>query len=72
MAARLRSRALFPSCLGPTDQAEGSEESARSSMTEQRRRCAVCGKLTYKWQRVNGGPWHCYDQCRSTTERGVA
>jgi hypothetical protein len=32
-----------------------------------RRHCAVCGLLTYKWQRINGGPWHCYDGCESTT-----
>jgi hypothetical protein len=33
-----------------------------------RKRCAACGMLTEKWQRINGGPWHCYDQCRSTTQ----
>lgn len=32
-----------------------------------RRRCCICRKLTYNWQRVNGGPWHCYDGCYSTT-----
>jgi hypothetical protein len=32
-----------------------------------RRRCVVCGKLTEKWQRVNGSAWHCYDGCLSTT-----
>lgn len=31
-----------------------------------RKRCGICGKLTKKWQSINGGPWHCYDQCRST------
>lgn len=35
--------------------------------TEKRRRCRVCGMLTVKWQRINGGPWHCYDGCKSTT-----
>jgi hypothetical protein len=23
--------------------------------------------MTYKWQRINGGPWYCYDGCRSTS-----
>jgi hypothetical protein len=32
-----------------------------------RRRCTVCRKLTENWQRINGGPWHCYDGCYSTT-----
>lgn len=32
-----------------------------------RKRCVVCGKMTEKWQRVNGSPWHCYDGCFSTT-----
>ncbi|HYT45468.1 MAG TPA: hypothetical protein VEP90_24295 [Methylomirabilota bacterium] len=31
-----------------------------------RRKCRICGKLTEKWQRINGGPWHCYDGCYST------
>jgi hypothetical protein len=34
-----------------------------------RKRCAVCEKLTEKWQKVNGGPTHCYDGCHSTTGR---
>lgn len=33
-----------------------------------KRRCVVCGKMTEKWQRINGGPWHCYDSCKSTTD----
>ena len=33
-----------------------------------RKRCCVCGKLTHKYQRINGGPWHCYDNCKSTRE----
>ena len=36
-------------------------------MKERRRRCILCKNLTTKWQRVNGGPWHCYDGCYSTT-----
>lgn len=32
-----------------------------------RHKCVVCGKLTERWQRVNGGSWHCYDGCYSTT-----
>ena len=32
-----------------------------------RKRCVVCNKLTHTWQRINGGPWHCYDGCYSTT-----
>lgn len=32
-----------------------------------KRKCIVCGKKTSFWQRVNGGPWHCYDGCYSTT-----
>ena len=32
-----------------------------------RRRCVCCGKLTHKWHRINGGPWHCFDGCYSTT-----
>ncbi len=31
-----------------------------------RKRCASCQKLTEKWQRINGSPWHCYDGCFST------
>jgi hypothetical protein len=38
-----------------------------NDIQEKRRRCVVCNKLTKKWQRVNGGPWHCYDGCYSTT-----
>ncbi len=36
-------------------------------MKTQKRRCCFCLKLTYNWQRVNGGSWHCYDGCYSTT-----
>jgi hypothetical protein len=36
-------------------------------MSAIRHKCVVCGKLTYKWQKINGGPWHCYDGCKSTT-----
>lgn len=32
-----------------------------------RKRCCNCGKLSHNWQRVNGGPTHCYDGCYSTT-----
>ena len=32
-----------------------------------RRRCVNCRKLTKRWQRINGSPWHCYDGCYSTT-----
>lgn len=32
-----------------------------------RRRCDRCRLMTYKWQKINGGPWHCYDGCMSTT-----
>lgn len=32
-----------------------------------RRRCCICHLLTFKWQRINGGLWHCYDGCISTT-----
>ena len=32
-----------------------------------RKRCSICRKLTFKYQRVNGGAWHCYDGCYSTT-----
>lgn len=32
-----------------------------------RRRCCICRKMTWNWQRVNGSPWHCYDGCFSTT-----
>jgi hypothetical protein len=34
-----------------------------------RKRCVCCGKLTLKWQKVNGGSTHCYDGCYSTTGR---
>lgn len=34
-----------------------------------RRKCVVCKKLTENWQRVCGGPWHCFDGCFSTTGR---
>lgn len=36
------------------------------NLDPKRKRCVVCGKLTHKWQRYNGGPWHCYDGCYST------
>ena len=26
-----------------------------------RKRCAYCGKLTHDWERVNGGPYLCWD-----------
>jgi len=32
-----------------------------------RRRCCRCRRLTENWQKVNGGPYHCYDGCYSTT-----
>jgi hypothetical protein len=35
--------------------------------TPKRRRCHGCRKLTEKWQSYNGGVWHCYDGCYSTT-----
>jgi hypothetical protein len=44
------------------------EASEGEAMTPKRRRCVICGKLTEKWQRINFGPWHCYDGCRSTKE----
>jgi hypothetical protein len=31
-----------------------------------RRRCALCGHLTEKWQSIGGGSWHCYDGCQGT------
>jgi hypothetical protein len=33
---------------------------------QRRKKCVNCRKLTYNWQRINGGPWHCYDGCKST------
>jgi hypothetical protein len=36
-------------------------------MDHKRRRCVVCNQLTCNWQRIYGGPWHCYDGCFSTT-----
>lgn len=30
-------------------------------------KCCNCGKMTEKWQRVNGSPASCYDGCFSTT-----
>lgn len=36
---------------------------------DKKRRCTVCKKMTDKWQRINGGPWHCWDGCFSTTGR---
>ena len=32
-----------------------------------RHRCVRCGKLTENYQCINGGPWHCFDGCYSTT-----
>ena len=32
-----------------------------------RKRCCFCKKLTFRWQRINGSQWHCYDGCYSTT-----
>jgi len=32
-----------------------------------RKRCCVCNKLTFNWQRINGGAWHCFDGCYSAT-----
>jgi len=32
-----------------------------------KRKCVICGLKTEKWQRINGGFWHCYDGCKSTT-----
>jgi hypothetical protein len=32
-----------------------------------RKRCCNCNRLTHKWQRVNRGPYHCFDGCFSTT-----
>ena len=34
-----------------------------------KRRCCVCGKMSTRWQRINGSPWHCYDGCYETTGR---
>jgi ribosomal protein L37AE/L43A len=34
-----------------------------------RHKCVNCGKMTENYQRINGGPWHCYDGCFSTTGR---
>ncbi len=36
-------------------------------LKERRKRCTTCGKLTTKWQRINGGPNHCYDGCYEAT-----
>ena len=33
----------------------------------ERRKCSVCCKLSRNWTRRNGGPWHCFDGCYSTT-----
>jgi hypothetical protein len=33
----------------------------------QKRNCVLCKLPTVKWQRINGGKWHCYDGCKSTT-----
>ena len=32
-----------------------------------RHKCVCCGKMTSNYQRINGGHWHCYDGCYSTT-----
>lgn len=32
-----------------------------------RKRCKTCNLMTAKWQRINGGPVHCFDGCYSTT-----
>jgi hypothetical protein len=32
-----------------------------------KKRCCNCHKMTANWQRINGGPWHCFDGCYSTT-----
>lgn len=40
-----------------------------TKMRNRRRRCVICGLLTHHWQRINGGDWHCYDGCFSTTGR---
>lgn len=34
-----------------------------------RHKCCNCGKMSGNYQRINGGPWHCYDGCYSTTGR---
>jgi len=34
-----------------------------------RHKCVCCGKMTGNYQRTNGGSWHCYDGCYSTTGR---
>lgn len=34
---------------------------------QKRKRCFICRKMTYNWQRINSGAWHCYDGCYSTT-----
>lgn len=31
-----------------------------------RKKCCMCGKLSQKWERVNGVTY-CYDGCHSTT-----
>lgn len=36
-------------------------------MSEKRHICVRCRKITGNFQRVNGGQWHCYDGCWSTT-----
>ena len=32
-----------------------------------RHKCVRCRQLTYNWQKINGGEYHCYDGCYSTT-----
>ena len=31
------------------------------------RLCIVCRKLSSRCQRINNGPWHCYDGCFGST-----
>ena len=35
----------------------------------ERHRCCNCGKLSYFTHSVNGSPWFCYDNCKSTNLR---
>lgn len=32
-----------------------------------RKTCSCCRKKTENWQKINGGGWHCFDGCFSTT-----
>lgn len=36
-----------------------------------KKKCVICKKMTEKWNRMNGGPWHCFDGCYSTTGRDL-